>query len=160
MRSRRLVFTGLASALVGIAMFGVAVAGSTTAFAGEQVPCDSTSTPIPTLTPTQQPVGIIHAAQAIPTCTSTVIIKTHTPTSTPTPLATETPAPSPTTAPTNTAIPATNTPTGGAGGAVTPPNTGSGDGTVAGANAMALIALGALLMLGGSASVVVGARKR
>ena len=59
-----------------------------------------------------------------------------------------------------TAIPATSTPTGGSGGAVTPPNTGTGDGlNGSGMSMWSMVLLAAIAAVGGGA-VLAGARKR
>lgn len=89
-----------------------------------------------------------------------VRLKTHTPTRTPTPAATSTPTPSP---PTNTPA-ATNTPapspSGGRGGVIVGPNTGSGPGGGGSSRFGYLLGAAMLLTLGGVATTTAARRSK
>lgn len=78
---------------------------------------------------------------------------------TPTRTGTRTATPANTSTPVNTSVPATNTPSGGGAGVVTPPNTGTGDGGDSGISMWMLLA-GAAVAAAGGGALMVGARKR
>lgn len=62
--------------------------------------------------------------------------------------------------PVNTTVPATNTPVGGGGGVVAPPDTGSGDGLAGSGVPMWMLAAGAAVAALGGGAVLAGARRR
>jgi hypothetical protein len=62
--------------------------------------------------------------------------------------------------PVNTTVPATNTPTGGGGGVVQPPDTGTGDGLAGSGVPMWMLAAGAAIAALGGGAVLAGARRR
>ncbi|MBI5289449.1 MAG: hypothetical protein HY873_10815 [Chloroflexi bacterium] len=165
MKLNGLIISGAAFAILGVVLAGISmmVAGPTRALAGEPVPCDATATP--TLQPQfnmAEGGNDLSAFQAaptdtpVPTCTP-VRIRTHTPTPEPTEGPTDTPVPV-----TNTPAPppATNTPTGGGAGVVTPPDTGSGDGTSGTNMALIWLAGGVALAIAGSGAFLVGVRRK
>jgi len=158
------IITGAAVAILGIALGGASfsVGDPTVALAGDFTPiaCDATATPTVEITLSENGNDLTAFQTAptdVPTCTPTSKPRTHTPTPEPTEGPTDTPVPV-----TDTPVPppATNTPTGGGAGVVTPPDTGSGDGT--GGTNMALIWLagGVALAIAGSGAFLVGVRRR
>lgn len=159
--SGKIVVSGVAALVAGVAMLGLSFASPQRAWAGNtQIPCDATAT----ATPDQEGPAAITSLQQltdtpIPTCTP-VKLKTHTPTNTPTEAPTQTPVPV-TPAPSSTAVPATATqPGGGAGGQqVLPPNTGTGA-TAGGGPDMMLLVAGLALSIVGGGSVALGAVRR
>jgi len=154
------MLSGAAALAIGTVLLGLAFSGAPGASATQQqVPCGSTPF-VPESVGSLGLTTVIATDTPIPTCTP-VRLKTHTPTTTPTEAATATPVPV-TPAPSNTAVPATATqPGGGAGGQeVRPPDTGTG--AMAGGSGIELpfLAAGMLLLVLGSGSMLVGARRR
>ena len=171
MKLNRWILIGAPAAIAGIMLAGASfsVGGPTVALAGDGTPsvfaCDATATPTQ-----QQPEfnqaqggGELSAFQSAPTdtstptCTPTSKPRTHTPTPEPTEDDTATAAPSNTPPP---PPPATNTPTGGGAGVVTPPDTGSGDGTSGANTALIWLAAGLALAAAGGGAFLVGVRRR
>jgi hypothetical protein len=152
----RFTVVGAAALVAALAVFGMGLSGGSIAQAGN-TPCNSTPTP---------PVGNIQELQAISTCTAIPnIVRSATPTSSPTSAATNIPVPSATSAPAtvapaSTPVPATATsPAGGQLGAVSGPNTGTGDGTAAGGFPWIVLA-GMAFAVAGVGSIGYGLRKR
>ncbi len=160
---KRFILSGTAMFIAAIAVVTGALSGGGAAQAGI-TPCNSTATPVPTASAVLAGV-ISQLSVAIPTCTPVTKVSTATPKASVTSVATNTPVPVATTAPAtvapvNTAVPATATsPAGGQLGAVSGPNTGTGDGTAAGGFPWVVLAAMAFAAAG-IGSLGYGVRKR
>ena len=165
----RSLSVGALAVTVAVVILGAsfAVDGSR-AFAGL-----TTSTPTSTTGPaTATPCGgspsnaaaaVVEAVQVAPTCTAVAVAHTATPTASATSIATATSVPA--TAAPNTAVPNTPVPTatprggGGAGAAIGPPNTGSGDATSSSVMPWQLMIAGVFAVVG-AGLLVDGLRKQ
>ena len=148
MKVSRFVIGGGAALAMAVALAALAFASPSAASA--QVAC-VTATPI---------LPSVQLGVALPVCTPITIVHSATPTITATVPATSTPVP-PTPAPTQPAPTATATkPSGGTGGQVTAPNTGSGPDSGSGYNVYLLLAAGVAAALGGGSLAIAAGRAR
>ena len=162
----RFTMGGAAALIAALALFGASMTpAARSADAAVSTP-QSTASVSPQATPCGGVVlSSLNSVQAVPCTPVTTNVSTATPTSSPTSAATNTAVAVATTAPAtvapvNTTVPATATsPSGGQLGAVSAPNTGTGDGTAAGGFPWLVLA-GMALAIGGLGSLGYGVRKR
>lgn len=164
MKNKFTVF-GAAALVAAFALFGASLQAAGAAVAQVAEPTASVSASA-TVCGGLGPASIRSLGNTGGTCTPVSAVHTSTPTASPTSAATNTPAPVATTAPAtvvppaNTAVPATATsPSGGQLGAVSAPNTGTGDGTAGGGFPWMVLA-GMALAVAGIGSIGYGVRRR